>query len=157
MWSLLPCESRPFVAARDDVFGRWLFAASLGADLAMLPDPPRSALLAVQYDAWNLSLSAYEALEDRILELDGRSIGRILVSRPSGVLHGVELALAEEMRGRGIGAAILRSLFAVADREERTFRIVTRSNNPARRLYERVGLEIEREDELHVWYVRHGS
>jgi hypothetical protein len=34
---------------------------------------------------------------------------------------------------------------------------VTRSNNPARRLYERVGLEIEREDELHVWYVRHVS
>ncbi len=46
-----------------------------------------------------------------------------------------------EFRGRGIGTALVTELFAEADASGRSVSIHVESNNPARRLYERLGFQ----------------
>ena len=46
-----------------------------------------------------------------------------------------------EFRGRGIGTALVTELFAEADASGRSVSIHVERNNPARRLYERLGFQ----------------
>jgi ribosomal protein S18 acetylase RimI-like enzyme len=46
-----------------------------------------------------------------------------------------------EFRGRGIGTALVTQLFAEADASGRSVSIHVESNNPARRLYVRLGFQ----------------
>lgn len=68
------------------------------------------------------------------------------------VLEGVDgielhqLYVAPERQNRGIGSAILKDLQARAAAAGRPLRLNVLINNPARRLYERLGFRIERSD-----------
>ena len=146
--------TRPFEPARDDAFSLSLYATTVGRDLAMLPEPIRAQLLAAQHRAWTASLARYEALDDRVIERDGRPIGRLVLSRPEGVLHVVDIGLVPEARGGGLGTLLLTALFAEADAQARAVRLSTRRDGAARRLYERLGMQLESEDELHARYLR---
>jgi ribosomal protein S18 acetylase RimI-like enzyme len=57
-----------------------------------------------------------------------------------------QIYVAAEHQNRGIGTAILRSLQARAAAAKRPLRLNVLVNNPARRLYERLGFRIERSD-----------
>jgi ribosomal protein S18 acetylase RimI-like enzyme len=51
----------------------------------------------------------------------------------------MDIALAPPFRRRGIGTALLDALIAEAQASGRTLSIHVETNNPARRLYERLG------------------
>lgn len=65
------------------------------------------------------------------------------------------LYLASEHQGAGLGTAVLARLLA-DDGDPRPFRLNVLQGSPARRLYERHGFTLEREDEVDVWMVRRG-
>ena len=75
-----------------------------------------------------------------ILEIAGRPIGRIVVDRPGDRLHIVDQAIIPELRGRGIGRAIMRALMDEAGRSDIPVQLeVASENDPSLRLYLRLG------------------
>ena len=74
-----------------------------------------------------------------VIEVDGKPVGRLYVHRGGGDIRIMDIALAPAYRGRGIGGELLRSLIAEAAASQRTLSIHVEVNNPARRLYERLG------------------
>lgn len=145
---------RPFDSVKHDTFARDLFAASNAVDLAVLPEPIRSVLVAQQYAAWTASHAQYATLEDRIVEEQGRAIGRLVVARSEGVLLVVDIAVASDARGRGVGAALLEGCVAQARIESRVVRLTARRDGRARTLYERLGFVEVAGDALHVVFER---
>lgn len=65
-----------------------------------------------------------------------------------------DFLLSPVLQGHGIGSAVLRSLPARADAERLTVRLDVLRGSAARRLYERHGFGLEREDAVDVLLVR---
>jgi ribosomal protein S18 acetylase RimI-like enzyme len=88
-----------------------------------------------------------------VIELDGRRIGRLRISRlPEAIeLNGIQLL--PELQNRGIGTAIITALQSEAEAAGIPLDLGVEKDNPnARRLYERLGFtkigEDDREDKL---------
>jgi GNAT superfamily N-acetyltransferase len=60
--------------------------------------------------------------------------------------------LKADQQRRGIGTKLLKRLIQEADRSHVPLRLSTAKINPARRLYERLGFSVEREDEFKIRY-----
>ncbi|MCT7355693.1 GNAT family N-acetyltransferase [Streptomyces sp. 15-116A] len=86
-----------------------------------------------------------------VAEYDGRLVGYVRLGFPTPLASNAHvrqirgLAVAEEVRGKGVGRALVRA--AVADARERGFRRITLRvlghNTPARALYESEGFVVE--------------
>lgn len=74
-----------------------------------------------------------------MIEVDGEPAGRLYVHRGPAEIRIMDIALAPPFRGRGIGTALLRDLMEEAGASGRALSIHVEVNNPARRLYERLG------------------
>ena len=135
-------------ATPDDAgFLRALFDEVRGADLAAVEPAQRRTLLTIQYRGREAQYAAaYPRAVDHIIEVDGRPAGRILVDETPGDLHVVDIAVAATQRGRGLGGSVLRTWCERADETGRTLSLTVAPGNPARRLYERLGLEAVAED-----------
>jgi len=73
----------------------------------------------------------------------GRARARVAIRPPDAALHIHELHVARELRGRGIGGALLRYAEQQARARGRPLlSLTTTTDNPARRLYERAGFRI---------------
>ncbi|HUP41984.1 MAG TPA: GNAT family N-acetyltransferase, partial [Thermoanaerobaculia bacterium] len=68
-----------------------------------------------------------------------RPIGRLYVDRWKDQIRLVDIALLPEHRGAGLGRAILEELLAEGDRSGLPVTIHVELNNPALRLYRRLG------------------
>ncbi len=77
--------------------------------------------------------------DDRIIEVEGRPAGRLLVDRAEHELRLVDVALLPEFRGRGIGGRLLQSLLGEAQRADKPVRLQVLAQSRARRLYLRLG------------------
>ena len=66
-------------------------------------------------------------------------IGRLYVDRRPDEIRVIDIALLPEHRGCGLGGAMMQDILNEALRTARPVRIHVESNNPARRLYERLG------------------
>jgi ribosomal protein S18 acetylase RimI-like enzyme len=76
-----------------------------------------------------------------LIDVDGEPAGRLYVHRGPRDIRIMDIALAPAYRGRGIGTELLRSLIDEASASKRTLSIHVEANNPARKLYERLGFE----------------
>ena len=74
-----------------------------------------------------------------MIEVDGEAAGRLYVHRGTDDIRIMDIALAPAFRGRGIGTGLLRELMAEAGASGRSLSIHVELNNPARRLYDRLG------------------
>src|SRR3954451_1779385 len=75
-----------------------------------------------------------------IIELAGAAIGRIVVNRPGPMLHIVDHAILPNLRGRGLGTAIMHALMNEAAESGLPVRLkVADANDPSLRLYLRLG------------------
>ncbi len=74
-----------------------------------------------------------------VVEIDGEPAGRLYVHRGRSDIRIMDIAIAPAYRGRGIGTALLRALVREAAASGRKLSIHVEANNPARRLYERLG------------------
>lgn len=118
--------------------------APLGWDAATV-----RAFLDSQHDVRERAYrAAHPAAADAIVLVDGRPAGRVLVDRTPATILVVDLALTAPERGRGVGTHVLRGLLDEAARTGRRVRLMVRRDNPARRLYERLGLHVVGESDL---------
>ncbi|WP_243057039.1 GNAT family N-acetyltransferase [Nocardioides sp. SR21] len=135
----------------DADFLRGLFSDVRGADLVSVEPVQRRTLLAIQWRGRETQYAAaYPRAVDHIIEAEGRPAGRILVDETADDVHVVDIAVAADARGRGLGGAALRAWCDRADESGRTLSLTVAPGNPARRLYERLGLEAVAEDQTAV-------
>ncbi|MGW1226553.1 N-acetyltransferase family protein [Streptomyces sp. NPDC001478] len=97
---------------------------------------------------------SYAPEHTSVIVVDGRFAGCVTL-RPDGDGRCLEsFFLDEGLQGRGIGSDVLGTLLARADADRLTVRLTVLQGSAARRLYERHGFVLEREDPVDVFMVR---
>jgi len=84
------------------------------------------------------------------VEEDGSPIGYTCVRREDDHDFIEEIALLPDAQGRGIGSKLIRDVIASAGARGVCVRLSVRTNNRARRLYERLGFPVSRIEEPRV-------
>jgi ribosomal protein S18 acetylase RimI-like enzyme len=141
---------RPVTDA-DRPFLLELYAGVRAPELALVPwdDATKRAFVAQQFAAQDAHYRAhYPGATLDVVEVAGAPAGRLYVHRDERDVRIMDIALAPEHRGRGIGTALLRALIAEAG--ARTLSIHVEAGNPARRLYERLGFRPAGEHGVYV-------
>jgi ribosomal protein S18 acetylase RimI-like enzyme len=124
----------------DAVFVDALLLADAMDLLVLLPDPTRSDLAGMQVRARREGYRRdWPGATEWVITRQARAVGRILVAEAADHVHVVDLRVAAEHRGQGIGAAALAQLCADADQRGVALTLTVAADNPARRLYARAG------------------
>jgi RimJ/RimL family protein N-acetyltransferase len=124
----------------DRDFLRVLYRSLREEELARLPAEWVEPFLDQQFDAqMHHYTTYYDTNRYTIIESGGRPIGRLFVDRWPSEIRVVDIGLLPEFRGRGIATVLFGQLFEEADRDGLMVSIHVERNNPARRLYERLG------------------
>jgi len=133
---------RPEMPA-DEPFLRQMIIASVAQELMAWtwPEAIRDHLLGVQYTAKLGSLRAnYPQACSEIILVDSQPAGWIFLDETPEQIHLAEIMVSIEMRGQGVGAAVLQEVLAAADRAGKPVRLlVNPMNTRAIQLYERLG------------------
>jgi ribosomal protein S18 acetylase RimI-like enzyme len=144
---------RPELAS-DEPFLLRLYASTREEEMALLGgnEAQAQAFAQMQFNFQKMSYEAQFPAADRSIVLAGeQEIGRIIVDRTGSEHHFIDIALLPEFRGRGIGGALLGQLQQDAARDGKGMRLSVRRDNPARRLYERMGFSITSEDSVYLF------
>ncbi len=88
--------------------------------------------------------SSHPEADSSIILVEGQEAGRILVDWSTREARVVDIALLPEFRGQGIGATLLRRILEIG----KPVSLQVRPENPARRLYLRLGFEVVSETEM---------
>jgi ribosomal protein S18 acetylase RimI-like enzyme len=85
-----------------------------------------------------------------MIEHHGVRIGRLYLDDRPDSLHVLDIVLAPETRGKGLGTAILEALIDAASARSKTVGIFVEKFNPALRLYQRLGFEPVADSEVYL-------
>jgi ribosomal protein S18 acetylase RimI-like enzyme len=96
--------------------------------------------------------TAYPRSDQQIAVIDGAPAGRIIVHRTADAVVLVDIALMPEHRGKGIGEMLLRDLLEESASRCLPVRLQVLKNNPAARLYERLGFVKIGQDQMY-WHM----
>ncbi len=132
---------RPATADDRDFLLR-VYAATREEELRIVAwsDEQKAAFVQQQFDAQDAHYREhYESATFDVIEADGEPAGRLYVARWDDDIRIIDIALLPDYRSRGIGTALLRELLAEAATGAKRLSIHVEINNPARRLYERLG------------------
>jgi ribosomal protein S18 acetylase RimI-like enzyme len=103
-------------------------------------DGQREAFLSMQFDVQD---AEYRRLSPKgsfdVVEVGGRPVGRLYVDRGPGELRIIDISLLPELRGRGIGGALIAALQREAAAVGAVVSLHVELHNRAGRLYERLG------------------
>ncbi len=129
-------------AAGDGAFLRALYLDTRRGEFAALPLPPAQLqqLLQLQFTAQCRHYAAhYPRAEQYIVQHDDVAVGRLLIDRASDGIRIVDVSLLRTYRGRGLGTGLVRALQGEAAARGVPLRLSVRRDNPAARLYARLG------------------
>ena len=111
------------------------------------PEPMRSHLLGVQYEARRRARDAYPGSVSYIVQADGIDAGWIVVSEAPEQLRLVEIMVLPECRDKGIGSVAIAEALRIHQAKQKPVRLdVNPMNHGAIRLYERLGFRIVERD-----------
>jgi GNAT superfamily N-acetyltransferase len=147
---------RPFTEADLD-FVRTLFRSTREEEVAQTgwPEAAQKAFIDQQFDAQHRHyLSHYGDAEWLIVTRRGEPIGRLYLFEDEREFLIIDVTIAPQARGAGIGAAILEDIFALAAPTGKRVAIHVEKNNPARRLYSRVGFRMAEDQGIYDLMVR---
>jgi ribosomal protein S18 acetylase RimI-like enzyme len=99
-------------------------------------DNQKRAFIQMQFLARERS---YPHVDDRIIVLDERPIGRLLVDRDDAGILLRDIALLTEFRNAGIGSRLIQDLMKEATAAGKPITLHVVVTSPAVRLYERLG------------------
>lgn len=121
-----------------------LFGTTRAAELELTgwSDADKAAFVAQQFAAQDAQYQAYPGRRFSVVLLDDRPIGRLYVSQRGDEIRIVDIIVAAEHRGRGIGTVLLRRLIAESEASRRSLTIHVERENPAYHWYGRLGFEI---------------
>lgn len=134
--------SRRAVTGDDDDVLADIYASTRRGELAPLPwsDELKGQFLRQQFEAQRRHYARHYPDAERLLLLDGnRPVGRLYLDRRPDEIRIVDIALLPSHRGRGIGRALLEEVLEEARANGVAVRIHVERENPARRLYDRLG------------------
>lgn len=99
----------------------------------------KAAFLQMQFEAQHkFYMEQFTSAEFLIIE-QRKPVGRLYVDRRESEIRLIDIALLPEFRNRGIGGRLLRDLLAEGREVEKAVRIHVERDNPALRLYKRLG------------------
>ncbi len=119
-----------------------IYASTRTEELAVVPwtDAQKEAFLRMQFQAQHQYYrQTYPDARFDVIVHGDTPVGRLYVDRREDEIRLIDIALLPAHRARGIGSALLGELLAEAERAGKPVRIHVEHNNPARRLYERLG------------------
>lgn len=146
-------EFRPITEA-DESFLRELYASTRADEMAQVPwsDEQKEEFLGFQFDAQHKYYQEqFPDAEFLVIEKVGVPIGRLYIDRRDDEHRLIDIALLSEHRGSGVGGEIMADILAEASEAGKLVRIHVERNNPAMRLYERLGFE--KIEEQGVYYL----
>jgi ribosomal protein S18 acetylase RimI-like enzyme len=129
-----------------------LYATTRSEEMKLVPwdEAQKAAFLRMQFDLQSRHYQEhYSDSAFLIIELDGTPIGRMYVRRSAEEIQLIDIALLPEHRGAGIGGDILKDLLAEGAKSGKPVRIHVAHQNPALRLYQRLGFRICEDKGLH--------
>lgn len=133
------------VADADLPFLAELYASTRREEVAQVPwsEEQREAFLRWQFDSQHRHYREYYPnSEFLVVERRGERIGRLYVDRWQDQIRLVDVSLLPEHRGRGLGTALLQSVLDEGRACGLPVTIHVEHNNPAMRLYRRLGFRI---------------
>jgi ribosomal protein S18 acetylase RimI-like enzyme len=124
-----------------------VYASTRAGELAQVTwwdDAQKLAFCRMQYDSQKSEYEAnYPNCDYNVILLDGRTAGRIWVSRDDEEIHLLDIALLPEAQKQGIGAALVGALIEEARATGKRLRhMVFVMNTDALRFYERLGFQV---------------
>jgi ribosomal protein S18 acetylase RimI-like enzyme len=134
----------------DVAFVADLVAADAREHLGAVPDALRDDLVALQVRAQQAHVAVHwpEAQDWVLLDGTEHPVGRMLVASEGADVHLLDLRVAAAHRGRGIARRALLDLLRACERSRSAVHLHVQRDNPARRLYERLGfVAVEGPDE----------
>ncbi|MBI1765931.1 MAG: GNAT family N-acetyltransferase [Acidobacteria bacterium] len=148
----------------DEMFLYQLYASTRAAELAGYGwnAAQQTAFLQLQFRAQQQHYAAYPNATNHIIEHTDQvfgkpvthAIGRMLTSRPGGddpEIRLVDISLLPEHCGKGVGTALLQWLQTEARLNHHALRLHVAPENPARRLYERLGFQLLEDRGSHLF------
>lgn len=110
--------------------------------LADWTDDRKDEFLRFQFEAQDRHYREhYRDARFDVIVLDGVDAGRLYVQRKPGEIRVMDICLLPEHRGRGIGSTLMGEILEEARRTGCFVSLFVEENNPARRLYQRMGFE----------------
>ena len=122
-----------------------VYASTREEELAPVPWPPeaKQAFLRQQFDAqdawWRTN---YAGATFEVVVVDGRDAGRLYLWEGPSEIRIVDVALAPEARGGGVGTSLLSDVQRRAAAAGKSVTIHVERMNPALALYERLGFRL---------------
>ena len=92
----------------------------------------------------------------QILTRGNTPVGLLKLRRSPEEWEIVQLQLASQLQGQGLGRALLQEILADAAVAQAAVKLSVLKTNPARLLYERFGFKVMAEDE-HEYHMRHAG
>ena len=123
-----------------------IYASTRTEELAPLPwsNADKSAFLDMQFRAQHAHYQqCYPDADWLVITHGGEDIGRLYLERLPEQHRIIDIAFLPQHRGRGLGAALLRDLLDEATAAGRQIEIHVEKQNPAMRLYHRLGFVTE--------------
>jgi len=122
----------------DEGFLLDLYASTRNEELAGLDwdENQKRAFIRMQFLARERS---YPRSDDRIILMNGRPIGRMLVNRDDSAMLLTDIALLTQYRNTGIGTGLIQNLMKEAAASAKPLHLHVLETSAAVRLYERLG------------------
>jgi len=131
---------------KDIPFMETLYASTRENELSMTQFSPQEKrdFISQQFSAQYQHYTQHYCTDAfNIIELDNKPIGRLFVDYWDNEIRIVDIALMPENRNTGLGTYFFHQLFAQAKSSGKSVTIHVEHNNPARRLYERLGFTLK--------------
>jgi ribosomal protein S18 acetylase RimI-like enzyme len=139
---------------QDEAFLFRLFAEDSADQLAAsgIPELQVQKLVEMQYRGRRTTYAArYPQAENRILiTADGKAGGRVLIDRKPAPWHIVDIGVLAADRGKGLATRAIEECQAQCRKAQMRLELQVNPDNPARRLYERLGFRAIQETEISI-------
>jgi ribosomal protein S18 acetylase RimI-like enzyme len=143
---------RPVVEG-DEAFLLKVYAGTRADELTLIPwdETQKQAFVEMQFKAQSEHYRrSYASADNRIVLLNGRPAGRILVDRSEHEITLIDIALLTEHRRLGIGTRLIEELLDEAEGAAKPVRLHVLKSNRAFRLYERLGFSRVADDGVYL-------
>lgn len=108
---------------------------------------------------WDINIQKEKTIQEldehiddmRIVTLDNKDIGITTFYEEDGIYVVGMIMIHPNYQNRGIATNIINEYINAAKQDQKKIEIKTYKNNPAKRLYERLGFKLDNEDETHVY------
>jgi ribosomal protein S18 acetylase RimI-like enzyme len=143
------------VTASDESFLYEVYCSTRQDELALVEwrDSDKETFLQMQYQAQRQGyLKQFPTADWQIVLLDDVPIGRLIVDRRPQEVGLMDIALLLPYRRQGIGTRFIKQVMAEATAKQMPVRLyVSKINEGAFRLYQRLGFTTIGETGLHFW------